>query len=254
MNINDISTQLLFATVPIHCETNQGLCVGTGFFYSHKIDNKTQIPFLVTNHHVIRDAIHGYFEINLADGDQPSNEVIKVNFDHSFVSNRKLGNLDLAAMPIAPVLNVLEQNGKKPFYKTVENNLIPSDDTVNQLTALEDITFIGYPSGIFDDVNKMPLIRHGKTASPIWNDYQGNEEFIIDASVFPGSSGSPAFIFNQGSYSTGNGITIGSRLMFVGVVTKTIMRDGKEYLDLGRVIKSSAMNKEIEKLVSNLLS
>ena len=40
----------------------------------------------------------------------------------------------------------------------------------------------------------------------------------MDIASFPGSSGSPVCIYNQGSYSKGNDITIGTRLMFLGIL------------------------------------
>ena len=147
----------------------------------------------------------------------------------------------------------MEKNGKAAFYRSVDKGLIPSKKNMSDLAALEEITFIGYPSGLYDEKNKPPLIRRGITATPIWNDYQGEKAFLIDASVFPGSSGSPVFIFNQGSYSTGDGIVIGSRLYFVGVVSQTIVRNGKEYLDLGKVVRSDAISVRLKDYVSGLL-
>ena len=106
---------------------------------------------------------------------------------------------------------------------------------------------------MYDDYNKTPLIRRGWTSTPVWNDYKGHKEFLIDASVFPGSSGSPAFIFNQGSYSTGDGISVGNRLLFMGAVTSTITKDGHEYLDLGKVIRSDAIKEALKPFVDDLL-
>ena len=57
----------------------------------------------------------------------------------------------------------------------------------------EEIVFIGYPSGLRDEHNSTPLIRRGITASPIWNDFGNDPIFLIDAGVYPGSSGSPVF-------------------------------------------------------------
>jgi hypothetical protein len=59
---------------------------------------------------------------------------------------------------------------------------------------------IGYPNGIWDDVNNVPIIRRGITATPLKIDHQGRREFMIDAACFPGSSGSPVLLVNVGSY------------------------------------------------------
>lgn len=125
MNINDTSTQLLFTTVPIVGITTEGTGVsGTGFFFSYDLEDGRKVPLLITNHHVLKDVIQGRFVINLAEGDAPSRETISVNFDKSFIEGKKLGELDLVAMPVAPVLSMLEENGKRPFYRSIDSGLI----------------------------------------------------------------------------------------------------------------------------------
>ncbi len=61
-------------------------------------------------------------------------------------------------------------------------------------------------------------MRRGITATSIKKNYNGKKEFLIDAGVFPGSSGSPIFICNQGTFNTPNGEMMGSRLYFIGIV------------------------------------
>jgi hypothetical protein len=74
------------------------------------------------------------------------------------------------------------------------------------------VTFIGYPNGIWDSKNLLPVVMRGTTASPIEVDFEGTPRFLIDASVFGGSSGSPVFILNQGTYSMKDGgVAVGSR-------------------------------------------
>jgi len=64
----------------------------------------------------------------------------------------------------------------------------------------------------------MPVIRQGITATHPAKNYEGKSEFMIDAACFPGSSGSPVFLFNLGSYPKAGGITIGSRVKLLGVL------------------------------------
>lgn len=77
---------------------------------------------------------------------------------------------------------------------------------------------IGYPNGLWDDINNLPIVRSGLTATPIKYDYRGRKEFLIDSACFPGSSGSPVFIYNEGSFSTSTGITLGSRFFLAGIM------------------------------------
>jgi hypothetical protein len=88
-----------------------------------------------------------------------------------------------------------------------------------ELDAIEEVVFIGYPNGLFDTMNYLPILRTGTTATPIAVDYRGAPAFLIDASVFPGSSGSPVFIANRGTYFTrGGNITVGTRVICLGVL------------------------------------
>lgn len=256
MNIKDISTQLLYTTVPIYAKKQDGsFSSGTGFIFSVMEEENRSIPLLITNYHVLCDAVAGFVELHIAEDGMPSEKSIRVQFDKSIISGNKLGELDLIAVPLAATLNEFQQKGINAFYRTVNQNMIPKQTQIDDFAAIEDITFIGYPSGLYDNVNKLPIIRKGITATPIWNKFKGEEVFLIDAGVFPGSSGSPVFIYNHGSYPTKDGITIGSRLLFIGVISETMVRNEsatKSYLDLGKVINSSAMYNEVENFIQRI--
>jgi len=51
----------------------------------------------------------------------------------------------------------------------------------------------GYPNGVSDEVNNLPVVRKGITATPMFADYNGKPEFLIDCAIYEGSSGSPIF-------------------------------------------------------------
>lgn len=256
MNIKDLSTQLLYTTVPIFANNKDGSkSTGTGFVFSITEDDNSSIPLLITNHHVLEKAVAGFVEFHLMENQMPSKQTVRIQFDENIITNNRLGNLDLIAIPLAGTLNDFQQRGFTLFYRTVDQRMIPKIEQTEELAAIEDITFIGYPSGLYDAVNKTPIIRKGITATPIWNEYNGNPVFLIDAGVFPGSSGSPVFIFNQGSYPTHDGISIGNRLLFVGVIAETMIaneKEGKKYLDLGVVINSQAMLREVNLFINRL--
>ncbi len=59
---------------------------------------------------------------------------------------------------------------------------------------------VGYPVGLWDSVNNMPILRRGSTATLLDWTYEGRQEFVIDAACFPGSSGSPVFKYTVGDY------------------------------------------------------
>lgn len=87
------------------------------------------------------------------------------------------------------------------------------------MLGLDQITMIGYPNGLWDQKNNLPIFRRGVLASGLKHDWNGRREFLIDAACFPGSSGSPVCICDVGGYTTKKGIFMGaSRIKFLGVL------------------------------------
>ena len=157
------------------------------------------------------------------------------------------------------------------FYRCVDSNMLPTADQLAQLDAIESVTFVGYPNGIWDSTNLIPVARRGTTASPIGVDFEGTPRFLIDASVFGGSSGSPVFILNQGMYTDKRGNTVvGSRVLFVGVIAAVFFRtelnqivavpvptqtqpmaQQREMIDLGIVFKARTVVETIEAFIKS---
>ena len=259
MNLNDLSTQLLFTTVPIWTESASSESTSaTSFIYNVPIPNKPEqsVPLLVTNHHVVNGAKRGLIELIERSGDQPNREKrVRVELSSDQLVQYISAELDIAIIPLGPILHQLEISGRPIFFRSVTPTIIPTTEALSDLAAMEEVVFIGYPSGLRDETNANPLIRRGITSTPVWNDFQGRPIFLIDAGVFPGSSGSPVFIFNQGAYATKDGLAIGSRLLFLGIICQTMIRkeSDKEIFGLGQVLRSSALNNFIDIAMKPLL-
>lgn len=135
-------------------------------------------------------------------------------------------DIDIAICPFAGLeAFIKEQNNVDLLYRYVNSSMIPNEEQAKDLDAVESVTFIGYPNGIWDSKNLLPIARRGTTASPIEVDFENTPRFLIDASVFGGSSGSPVFILNQGSYGSKSGsLTLGDRLYIVGVIAAVFYR------------------------------
>ncbi len=102
------------------------------------------------------------------------------------------------------------------------------------MKAFEEIYMIGYPRGLWDETNNMPIVREGITATAPYLDYNGAKEFLIDIAAFGGSSGSPVFLYNSSGYADKSGsINVGrSRLFLLGVLYA-----GPQFTIDGEVIK-----------------
>lgn len=211
--------QLLFATVRI--ETESG--VGSGFMFRFKVDDEKGIPVVVTCRHVVEGATRGRFKLHLAsttDPKTPSGEsrLIELeNFGQRWVSHPN-PKIDLCAMPLAPLLAEAERRGLHPFFVQLDEALLPSAIELDELQAVENVLMVGYPTGLWDEVNNFPLFRRGVTASHPAFDYQGESVTVVDMACFPGSSGSPVLLLDQGAYASKGGITVGSRVKLLGVL------------------------------------
>ena len=135
-------------------------------------------------------------------------------------------NLDLIALPMAATLMDFQRQNVTIFFRSVDQNMLPTQEQLDNLAAIETVIFIGYPSeSLLNENNSLSVVRQGITATPIWNEFGGEKAFLIDAGVFPGSCGSPVFIFNEGAYSSKGNLVVGNRLLFVGVLSQCILED-----------------------------
>jgi hypothetical protein len=60
--------------------------------------------------------------------------------------------------------------------------------------AGSQVRFMGYPSGLRDAAHWAPIVRSGVVATRPDDRVGTDRSFLIDASVFPGSSGSPVYL------------------------------------------------------------
>jgi len=224
--INNLSPseQIMYSTVRIECLLGDGNgSTGTGFFFRFLDNGESHIPAIVTNKHVVNGAVRGRFLMTVSDsnGDPKNDEHVPIQFENfqSLWIFHPDPEVDLCIMPIAPALQQANDVGKRLFYITLGKELIPSTEQLSELTAIEEITMIGYPNGIWDQVNNMPIIRRGITATHPKFNYNGKEEIMIDAACYPGSSGSPVLILNEGSFAKKDGgLYAGSRALLLGVM------------------------------------
>lgn len=223
MRVETVAEQLFFVTAIVAAKGADGSTwSGTGFVYDVETD-KGNVHFLVTNRHVLEGAAEVTIQFPRdRDGAPVLGDAVRAILKPLDVSNwhgHPKPEVDVAVLPLSLALNVLLAAGHRPFFKAVPESKESFDAVVSQLDALERVIFVGYPAGLFDSANLTPIARQGLTATPIALDYNGLPAFLIDAGVFPGSSGSPVFLFDKGTVvdRAGN-VTIGSRFYLLGVL------------------------------------
>lgn len=271
MRVATNSDQLFFCTTRIQTTDARGVnSVGTGFFFLHKIDSEREAHVLVTNRHVVENQVSGAIAVTQSvDGRPALGSGIDLTIPPDYWRNWHFHpdpSIDVAILPIGHMLiDAAKSAGMEFFLRAIDSTLIPTDKQISNLDSLESVTFVGYPNGIWDEVNKLPIVRKGTTATPLSVDYENSPRFIIDASVFGGSSGSPVFILDSGHYSPTGAMVIGTRFYFLGLVAAVYQRtshnrvisvpiptqhmpvaEQNEMLDLGIVFKARTVMETIE--------
>jgi hypothetical protein len=258
----------MYSTVRIVCRTALATeSVGTGFLIDGSLDRRQEVPLLVTNKHVIAGAIEGdlfFVAKDPATGGPLAGNGVKMtitDFARAWVGHPD-PSTDVAVMPIAAVLEHLPAPA---YYRLLTSEMMPSAEQEQHLDAIEELLFIGYPSGLHDQVNFTPLARTGISATPIDQPFSGQSVFLIDGSVFGGSSGSPVFIWNPNGYVQGGTFHLGAvRVMLVGIIASTMQRtlqqplqtttgpyvEIAEHLNLGMAFNWRAINEAIDALFS----
>lgn len=273
MEVSSAAEQLLFSTVRIETINDSSIGgVGTGFLFNYKKEQQ-QYPFLVTNKHVVRGAKTGRLTFHKGSNGKPvlgnPIEILVEDFDNTWYGHPKK-DVDVAIMPYAPIIQMVKNKGDQIFSRNIPNSLIPSEEDIKKFDSLEEIMFIGYPIGIWDTKNRLPITRRGITATPLQVDYDGERKFLIDAAVFPGSSGSPVFLYNPGMYYDKKGSTVvGTRINLLGMIAEVFIKTEKneiqsefiptkekqfsisaQMINLGIVFKASTIVETIDSFIT----
>lgn len=221
-----ISEQLLYSTIKI--ETLDG-SRGTGFFFNFKYDEKT-VTVIVTNKHVINNDMNCVvsFDLHLSNEDDPSDKNVTVKYTNGWIPHSKHDLCFCFAVPLFE--QIKKQFNRNVFFRALDESLIYDFEKLNELSAVEDVFMVGYPIGLSDIKNNLPLFRRGITSSHPAISFNEQDIGAVDMACFPGSSGSPIVIMNEGSYSSKNGtVSIGQRVIFLGVLVKgpELNKEGK---------------------------
>ena len=239
----DFTRHIFFTTLRLETADK----IGTGFLYQPDSASSHRI-YLITNKHVVEDGESVTLHMLSAFGDSPLyGEPIEFSAHrdrHEWIHHSS-PDVDVAALPFEPVLAELAGVGKAPYFTTV-GDWHPGNEDIGDYLWTEEVTFVGYPNGLYDDISLTPIVRRGISATPFQRNWRGSPAFLIDAYVIPGSSGSPVFVIHNGIFQNGPAVSPGTRLAFLGILGKGIGEDGvgdiNVYHNLGIVYNWTTIN------------
>lgn len=242
-----LDTRLLNMTCLVQSNIGSLVSSGSAFFYSQledgfsgPINEEEQIGWkkveqicLITNRHVLfpkMKDVDGKETERIPDSvvfflRQINNQRIEwypivLNRDEVLKRTKVSSNpqIDLACVDIYDL--VTDVAIKHPNIMSVgflTNQDLPSNQPI-KIETTSDIIVCSYPKCFYDTLNKYPIIKSGIIASGWRLHFKGNPTFLIDAKLFPGSSG---------------GLVL-SKPMDVAVINGQLMRnEQKQFVFLG---------------------
>jgi V8-like Glu-specific endopeptidase len=258
MDLSRFEEQVFFTTARITIPGNDGKTnsIGTGFLLNAPLNDEQNrsVTLLISNKHVFinpKGSINFNFNKKKADGkpDFGNIQTFTSSDFSSIYTEHPDSNIDLACINAS----VITQTEHNIFYKNLTIDLL-SDFKESSFVPGIDVWFVGYPDNRFDSVNNLPLLRRGYISSIPKLNFNSKEQFVIDAQVFQGSSGSPVFAPIDGQFK------------LIGVVTETMIKHGQlqaipalqnslgvqQILGLGIVIKSTSLKELVDLAVENI--
>jgi hypothetical protein len=203
--------------------------VGTGFFYK-VIDgpsNRGRV-LIVTNKHVVRDAACVQFVVSgapdaldLDEHHQPRGRrdqlvtwaLNGVVYDHPDPL------IDICAVDVThPIGQCMDSMGQLRSV-FLDSTWLGDEQDATNMRDIEQVLVVGYPRGIWDEHNNMPIARRGTSATHPRALYGGKREFLVDVAAFAGSSGSPVFAYESPMFRAADGaFSPGTKMQLIGVV------------------------------------
>lgn len=197
-----IST-LIISVIP--CGESQG----TGFFYQQlapKVSTKEgqwraiEKAWLVTNRHIVLPIVDSEeeepetfsFHLRKMEGERVVWDPIILKKDELLKRARfhEDEDVDVCIVEVLDLLNEKIKTGERylQWYGVSKDNL-PGENKIYPDVSSDTIV-IGYPRGFYDEFNLYPICKSGIVASRWGAKFNGKPYFLIDAKLFPGSSGS----------------------------------------------------------------
>jgi hypothetical protein len=199
-------------TTPIEVQFSDGRYLdGSGFFYFEFApeDPSTQGPhwraithiYVVTAKHMIQpkrlnDLIKFTYALRTENGSQ-------IDWRRYELNGTQLGTrlhlcrkeeIDVAVIDVtddlmADMKQPLEQRAQLLVFSGANADEFPGKSPI-EVQPGDDVIVIGYPNGLYDVFNKLPVLKIGVLNTPVGFRFNGQDAFLLDFKYYEGSSGS----------------------------------------------------------------
>jgi hypothetical protein len=204
-----------------------GSSAGTGFFLFRPVRGDEGHVLLVTNKHVLPPAgtQQGIqIRVTLGAGDKAAVKLVEipvVGGDGKYLSTVRFhpnADFDVAALNVT---ETVVKQGIQGAWLPLDLLSTPERLKRENITVGDEVFLLGYPDAIFDARNVSPILRTGVIATVPTEGYAFNTALrrkfrlpdridgcLIDANVFPGSSGSVVILKQQSATIGPRGETV----------------------------------------------
>lgn len=218
-----VNQQILEMTTIVNCQSSKYnyFSQGSGFFYTElakeptgPINEEKQLgwyqvmgTWLVTNRHVVfpridepitgqkKETVPDSFTFNFKEIVGDEIKWIPVTLTQNELLKRTLlhpdNSVDVVAIKVDDLATSLMVSNAHPNMIStgkVTDRDLPSASPLT-IEATSDVVICSYPHGFYDSVNKYPIVKSGIIASSWGKPFNGTRTFLVDANLFPGSSG-----------------------------------------------------------------
>ena len=189
---------------------------GSGFLVIREIKDNQDHIFLVTNKHVIPpEGEKKSIAIRVTTRQANVAKVATIDVPVVGDSKKYLGNVLLnpnkdCDVAVVNITDEVVKNGVDAAWIPISLFITKDKLKAEGITVGDEIFLLGYPDAIFDPRNVSPVLREGVIATEPTQGYAFNEKlkktyglpdqidgFLVDANVFPGSSGSLVILKQQ---------------------------------------------------------
>jgi hypothetical protein len=229
VDLTQPASSYLFSTARLETVDADGATGSATAFFFRDTLAEGRPAYLITNKHVIvgQDLVRGRFHLSTGQERRRFSGVssawVEMEDPASVWSHHPNPEVDLCALRVPDLKRLAGGELEALFYSPISVTGIVDAEEEARFPAILQVAMVGYPIGLWDAANNLPIIRRGTTATHPNVDFDGRPEVVIDMACFPGSSGSPVVYFDRAYF--------GSTQRFLGV-----LYGGPFFTDEGEIV------------------